>query len=372
MENLLIIGPLPPPIQGETTAIKTILDSKKIRNEFNIDVINTSMGKKSGTVGSFSFRKLLRDLRIIIKLLKQVYLNNLNKKFDIVYLSISQTKLGLLRDLIILNIVSLKTKYLIVHLHGNNLGNTIDLFGSIGKKIISNTFKKVDLGIVLGENLINNYRGLISSVKIVQNGVDDVVTKDNNIILRNNKNQDQEVKIIYLSNLIKAKGFIDLIEACIDLIRDGLNIKLTLAGAIYDQLEAEMIFKKVEKLGLKKFINYVGIVEGEEKRKLLLESDIMVLPTKYPVEGQPLSILEGMSAGLPIISSEIGCIPEMVTDNGILLKEVNINSLKEAIKYLIDSKDVRIEMGLRSRKYYLEKYTTEKYIDRLLTIFRSV
>ena len=93
-----------------------------------------------------------------------------------------------------------------------------------------------------------------------------------------------------------------------------------MTGAIYNQGVFYEKFKVIKNHNINDKIRYFGIANYNEKRSLLLSADVLALPTKYPVEGQPISIIEGMAAGLPIISSDKGVIPEMISGNGLIKK----------------------------------------------------
>ncbi|MDM5340539.1 glycosyltransferase family 4 protein [Fictibacillus enclensis] len=362
MKNVLIVGPLPPPIHGESVAINTIVRSKKIQFECNLISVNTNR-KNTNRAGKFSVRKILSDIYIINKILFYVIF----KHIDVLYLSISQTKLGLLRDLVILGISTNFSKKSIVHLHGNNLGTVLDDLSRTeffwAKKIL----KKVDVGIVLCQSLSNNYRNLIKEVRIISNGVDSNYIRIEDL---QGKKSKENINILYLSNLIKEKGYIELIKAIIDLLKEGYKINLHLAGAIYNKEEFDGIFHIIRANGLDNHIKYCGIVNGSKKKELLLSSDIMVLPSNYPIEGQPISIIEGMAAGLAIIATNRGGIPELI-DSKLLIQKGEREFIKTSLKELLLEGSSLIRVGNRNREKFLNNYTTEIYEENILKVFKE-
>lgn len=97
----------------------------------------------------------------------------------------------------------------------------------------------------------------------------------------------------------------------------------------------------------------------------------MVLPTRYKIEGQPISIIEGMAAGLAIISSNRGAIPSLLKDCGVII-EPEILNIKEAIKQLYADESYRNKLGLECRAKYENCYTEKYFVDALIEIFHEV
>lgn len=94
----------------------------------------------------------------------------------------------------------------------------------------------------------------------------------------------------------------------------------------------------------------------------------MILPSNYPIEGQPISIIEGMAAGLPIISTNRGAIPDLVEDNGIIIEQGNIESIKQSILKLINDKDLLDRYASNSRLRFQREYTMKQYIGKIIQI----
>ncbi|MED4060194.1 glycosyltransferase [Priestia megaterium] len=364
--KILLIGPIPPPIHGESMALKSILDSEQINNDIKIHVINTSKNSIE-SAGKLNISKLLIDFFNVLKVFKWC----LKNQKQIIYISISQTKLGLMRDIVCILIGKIRKHAVITHLHGNNLGNTIDSFPELIRKIvIRNAFKKIDCGIVLGKGLEENYRSYVKNVKVVSNGVKENFIRDEEIFI-NKSNDDNSFEIVYLSNLMKDKGYIELIKAVTELLDEGYRITLSLAGAIQDSALFNDLMKKVKNKNYEESIRYLGIKKDQDKKKLLLESDVMILPTNYKIEGQPLSIIEGMAAGLPIISTKKGVIPQMIKNNGIILENLSVDNLKLAIMKIYKDPELRAQLSQNSRNTFKVKFTEKIYHNNLLEIFKS-
>lgn len=363
--HLIVVGPLPPPINGESIALDQLIHSDAVQKNYQIDVVNMSRNK--GTKGGhFSFLKIVQDIKSILTIYRKVKKN----RNGLLYLSISQTKLGLFRDAIIIGLSYGKVDRIIAHLHGNNLKNVLLSLKPILAKKIFSTLKKIDTGIVLNNTLATNFMALPKRVVVVANGIDQNLFSSKEIdsaALRRRKNNT--FHILYLSNLIESKGFGELILAVMDLLKRNVDVTLTLAGQLFDRPLFEELFQEIEQCNWESRINYLGVVTGDEKKRLLLETDLMILPTRYPIEGQPISIIEGMAAGLPIISTTQGAIPDMIDGSGIIVDHVDRESLAHAIKQLIDDQTLYARLSEHSRASFLKHFTLDHYINELISVF---
>lgn len=182
------------------------------------------------------------------------------------------------------------------------------------------------------------------------------------------------VHLLFLGRIGQRKGVYDLIRA-MDLVinKHKFNrIRLVIAGDGGRKKASRM----VEEYGIRDYVTVRGWVSGPRKDKLLRLSDIMVLPSYFESFG--LSLIEGMSYGIPVISSTAGSIPAVVRNgaDGILVAPGNIDELAKAIITLAADEKMRREMGENGRKRVVENYSEERVcsmIDRLyLSVFRNM
>ena len=124
--------------------------------------------------------------------------------------------------------------------------------------------------------------------------------------------------------------------------------------------------------GLDGAVGFPGVVQGALKAELLAEADIFAFPTYYPLEGQPLAILEAMAAGLPVVSTPRAAIPDCVVhgETGILVEERDREALAEALAQLILDPERRRRLGCRGRERYLAHFTWTRCVGRFVdTLF---
>ena len=124
----------------------------------------------------------------------------------------------------------------------------------------------------------------------------------------------------------------------------GGNFRLLIGG----DGEIEKVQQYIKDNKLDNVAEYIGWVSGEEKIKLLNEVDVFILPSYN--EGLPISVLEAMSYNLPIISTTVGGIPEILKNeyNGFLINPGDLIALESAISTLINNPSKRKLQGKRS------------------------
>lgn len=145
-----------------------------------------------------------------------------------------------------------------------------------------------------------------------------------------------------------------------------LDWELSLVGK--GKLENEYR-KRVYELGISSNVNFLG--QRDDVDVLLAGSDIFLLISHW--EGYPLSILEAMRAGLPVIVSNVGGNNESVKHgvNGYLIERKSVRELTEALRLLINDKVLREKIGNQNLKEFDEKHTVEKMYSKTLLVYKA-
>jgi glycosyltransferase involved in cell wall biosynthesis len=367
MNKLLMIGPFPDPVHGMSIANQMLLNGLTEKG-YKIDQINTALLTK---IESTKDQKKisLKKLFIAFKHITGEFFKILYNDYDIVYITPGHSFLGFIRysPYMLLFIIK-KTPYFL-HSHGGQLGYTYKESGKLKKTALKFFIKNSKGAIVLGDSLKWMFQGILPSEKVFvcHNGVPkDVLSPKSDIEKKINRNS-KPLNLLYLSNLMEEKGILDLLNSLKYMVENGLDFKLKLAGNIEKNLESD-IFSLIEKH--KGRTIYLGIIEGEEKRKLLLESDIFILPTYYPIEGQPISILEAMVNGCAIVTTNQGGIRDIFQNkiNGIECIKKDSYSIYSAVYEA--SKNLS-KFQIYNYKKALNSYTQNEFIERLERILNS-
>jgi glycosyltransferase involved in cell wall biosynthesis len=364
-KRLLLMGPLPPPYMGPTVATETLLNSR-LNDEFDIEHLDTSDHRPLTNLGRIDFRNVYLALEHYVQLFWKLAAN----RGDVVYIPISQTAIGFLRDVPFVVLSKLFRKKVVLHLRGGYFREFYDSSGDIMRYIIRKTLKKVDRMIVLGNALKKMFNGLVPKEKlsVVPNGVD----IDFGGVETYNAGKTG-VKVLFLSNFIRTKGFWDVLLSVKEVIKHHDNIQYVFAGSWVDEGERVKCEEFLRNEQLSDYVEFMGTVTGREKMELFADADIFVFPTFYHAEGHPWAIVEAMAAGLPIISTAQGAITESVVDgeNGFIVEKQNPGQVAEKIIALADNPALCKRMGEESRRLYLENFTGDKMAERLSEAFKA-
>lgn len=172
--------------------------------------------------------------------------------------------------------------------------------------------------------------------------------------------------LLFLGCINRNKGIYDLLDIVIQNKQIyNCQFRLLIGG----KGEVECIKKLIQENNISNIVSYIGWVSGEKKSEVFNLSDIYILPSYY--EGLPISILEAMSYAMPIISTNIGGIPEIVKEgiNGFLVRPGNKAELKSAIDRLIADADLRKKMGNKSQ-CMVQQYLPKAVIPQLAEVYR--
>ena len=151
------------------------------------------------------------------------------------------------------------------------------------------------------------------------------------------------------------------------IIERNRNVKFVLAGSG----EIEKLQAIVEEKGISQYFSFPGWVKKERKEKLLQEADLFFLPSY--TEGMPMSILEAMGYGLPIVATNVGGIPQLVENgkNGYMVEPGKIDDFAKVILELTGNDELIYRMGKESIEKAYEKYSLEKHLEKVCKLYEK-
>ncbi|QGY46573.1 glycosyltransferase [Maribellus comscasis] len=357
MSKVLLFGPLTPPLTGQAVAFTIVANSLPEQKKILID---TSKYKNPIINTFYSVFKVLFSFAFY--------------KFSNIYFTSSRSKLGFIKDFLLLIMGLWFKKKIINHLHGADFkkfyGESIFL-----KPLISYAYKGVNTSIVLLNIMKNQYDDFPKMKKVVVgNCYNQELEECKNDFSKNN------YQILFLSNLMYGKGIIDFLDACFVLLGNNEEIKIKIAGKLMG--DTFMRQKNIEKLFKEKYnqlrgvygerVEYLGIVKGYEKSKVLFESSIFVLPSFYPTEAYPISIIEAMRAGNAIVTTNHNYLPYIVKEkNGVIISPKSPNEIYSSVEKLINNLGQLKKIQRHNIKEAKHKYSQDRYISDIQQIILS-
>ena len=355
--SILLIGPFPGPLSGVSIANQVVSEVLSDDSQFEVDIINTSYSRFDEEIGKFSFKKTFFYLALYLNIFKIF-------KHKIIYITPGQTFYGILKYGFFIILGSIFRKELILHVHGNHLGEEYKSLNGIKKYIFYCLVSRFSKGIVLSDSLKHNLTPFIDqgSIFCLPNFAQDYLyEEDKNLV-------NGELRIFYLSNLMKEKGIICLLKALKNLEKNNIIYKAKIAGNIDEKFSKEIL----QLLNELENTKYVGVVNGEAKKNLLKWGNIFVLPTFYKMEGQPISIIEAMATKNVVVTTNHAGILDIFKDkvNGYLVKKNSIKSIQDILTYIATNKSEIEKIATYNKEFFLENFTVNTFKKNLIKIIK--
>lgn len=251
---------------------------------------------------------------------------------------------------------------IILHHHGAEFESFYANLSNRNKKFVNKTLESVDLNIVLSQRLIPTIKNKAphAKVSVLYNAVP---------TLKNNPYTIRSHNCLFLGRLGQRKGIYDLLEA-IQQIDTELpsDIKFYLCG----DGEIDRVKEKITYLKITHRIAYVGWLDDFQKKQVFKSTAVSILPSYN--EGLPMSILEAMSFGIPVISTNIASIPEVVFSgiNGYLIQPGDIKSLGNNIIQLMENDSKRYAMSNKAFAFISNSFSLNRHISDLKKIYQRL
>ncbi|MBF2005406.1 MAG: glycosyltransferase family 4 protein [Chlorogloeopsis fritschii C42_A2020_084] len=305
-----------------------------------------------------------RRILVFGKALIQLVWTLLTEDIDIFHIHLSQRG-SAFRKAILSLLIWLFRKPVILHAHGSEFRLFYANLNPIIKKLLGWVLFRCSRLIVLSESWKSFYTtnlGLTAKQVIV---LPNPVQLPAQIPSRLETHQ---VKFLFLGRIGQRKGAFDLIKAFAMLSAEQKSCSSLILAGDGDLEQASQLIKN---LNLTNQITLPGWVNTEQRDALLAKANVFVLPSYN--EGLPMALLEAMGWGLPVITTPVGGIPEVVnsSENGLLINPGDIRQLSEAMKSLIENRNLRLDLGNNARKS-VASLDVKNYGFSLLNIFREL
>lgn len=352
----------PPPFHG-SSIVGELIKSSKVINQKKIIYLSNNGSKSVSKVNSFEIFKILNPLKNYILLI--TYL--ISKNITAIYLAPSINGKSFLRDFIYVVIGKIFKTKIILHLHNKGVYNNSK---RAHYPILYKYFFKGSYCMVLSEKLRYDISNYVEDkmIYICQNGLRDENREEKF------KNQN-EVKVLWVSNLIKTKGILILLEAIQLIVQRNRTKKfsLTIVGADGDIKKTELQ-RIINEKKIQTYVKLVGKKVGNDKYKLFEDASIFVFPTFYPLECLPLVLIEAMMFECALISTSEGGINDLLIDNenGFICQKNSAQDLSLKLENLIEDHEKVKLFGQRSRKLFEQKFEIKKFENRFYDILNSI
>lgn len=355
--SVLFVTPTPPPWHGGAVAAQIVLESPKLNEKHELLHLDAKFVDSVAELQGLSIKKLLRLLRYLI----QLFTFRFGKNVGAVVLTPTFYFGSFLKDsLFIWLAFFLRYKRRAAWFHMSFVTLKYDERNRLERWYVRQTLLRCTDFIVQSKSLLDSFPAFVNreSCHLIPNGVDD----PGGVI----EQPSETTEILYVSNMDEAKGWRVLFAAAERLLSEcpQKNIRVRFFGG---ETKAWPLREIEEVFAAGKFpdqIIYGGFVTMEEKEQALRKADVFCLPSFN--EAFPLTVLEAMSYGVAVVASDVGAVKDAVKDGqgGFLVTPNSVDSLYAGLLKVVESEELRSEMGQLNRKNFLSGFTKEAYCDR--------
>jgi colanic acid/amylovoran/stewartan biosynthesis glycosyltransferase WcaL/AmsK/CpsK len=182
-------------------------------------------------------------------------------------------------------------------------------------------------------------------------------------------------RIVTVARLVEKKGIEDGIQAVERMKRAGDDVEYLVVGEgpLFGALQ-----RTIDERRASGFVSLLGARSQDEVEATLRSADVFLAPsftaTDGDIEGIPVSIMEAMASGLPVVATAHSAIPELVADavSGYLVAERDIEGMVRGLRHLLARPDVRLSMGREGRRIIERDFNVDRLNDRLVDIYESL
>ena len=341
-EKVILVSPLPPPIGGISSWTIEVMNRMPLLGCEVLLVNSGIVGKRAEDVSKVN---MLDEIRRAFAIRKKIKAFLKTEDTRVVHYNASCFTMGLIRDTLIL--YSLRKKAdIFYHCHCNLDTNVNNAVAEFFFKTICHISKKI---LPLNEKSLSFAQKYTDKAFIIPNFIEKVYADDVKV--------REEVKdIVFVGRVTEDKGILELLEASKGMDDVNIHIIGPDENNIIENCKAENII-------------YEGPKFHDEVLERLKDMDALILPSYS--EGFPLVVLEAMAYGLPIISTPVGSVPDMIgEEGGILIKLKDSASIIEAVEE-IKPYEKRHKMAQYNLDKVKREYLSETVLKKLLEIYRE-
>ena len=183
---------------------------------------------------------------------------------------------------------------------------------------------------------------------------------------------DGVCRFLLLARMDDWKGIDEAIDAARMLRLKGVPFALTLAGPEGSAGDASQLCRRITNAGVDECVRYIGPVHGDVRLRCFAEHDALLQPSRH--EGMPMSMLEAMSYGMPVVATRVGAVPEMIDDgvHGLLSPPRDAAALAKTMQQMALHHDSRREMGRAALQLARTRFSLARFANDLEELYGSI
>jgi glycosyltransferase involved in cell wall biosynthesis len=397
--KLLVFAHTPPPHHGQSYMVQLMLegfggDCRKRRgvpgtNRHGVECyhVNVRLSNELEDIGSFRFGKLLLLVGYCLQAIWFRYRYGIENFY---YIPAPGKHSAIYRDWVVMFLCRPFFKRLILHWEAAGLAKWLETSVQMPARALTfRLMREVSLSVILSKYTRADAEKLFSRrICVVHNGIPDPCQDFDRAVLprrrsrraaraelmsgRSQSDDDTRIfKVLYVAHCTRDKGLFDAIEGVLLANRklqaegSAISMKLVVAGTFLTAEEQDEFERLHARPEVRSAVEYLGFIEGARKTETFSLADAFCFPTYYRNESQPVSLIEAMAFGLPIVTTGWRSIPELLpADYPGVVPIRSPQHVAEALLRLVNS-----DVGEQLRGIFLRQFTAENYIAGLAEAF---
>jgi glycosyltransferase involved in cell wall biosynthesis len=248
----------------------------------------------------------------------------------------------------------------LLHLHGGDFDRFYDECPSAAQSLVRELFARAACIATPSQRAASWVRSIVPGAH--------ALCLPNPVALQAAQEGPRPNLVLFLGRLHAAKGIFDLLDAVSQLRAAVPDVRLVCAG----DGERIAVARYAERLGIADAVKFTGWVGPSGKRALLESAAVYALPSY--AEGMPVSLLEAMAAGVPVVASPVGGIPEVVVDGvgGFLAAPGDVATLTRLLRKLLLDRRLGAKIGAAARETVRLRFAPERALPKLEALYADL
>ena len=360
--------------------VKLMLDGFQADGEApRIYHVDAKLSDSAEEIGKFKWSKLFLLMKYCVTAWWHRFVHGAESFY---YIPAPGKRNALYRDWIVLALCRPIFRRIIFHWHAVGLGKWLETEASPWERgITKRLLGGARLSVVLSDFGRSDAMTLSPRrIEIVPNGIPDPCPDFQDAVLPERRRRLEQRRrkeaatftILYVGACTAAKGLFATMDAialmkkhCAD-AGDQLQISLTVAGYFPTQADRLRFEKLSGSASLKESVRYLGFLEDGAKLSLFRQADCLCFPSVYQAEGQPVTIIEALAFGLPVVATRWRGIPELLANAGSYL--INGQDPEALARALFAAS--RADSFTISRETFLARHKSEAYVGRMVEVLK--
>lgn len=354
--RIIVISQVPPPVHGST--VMTSYFCRTLQDlGFDITLVDRRFSSSVSEVGRVSVKKVFSGLWLLVRLAATL----IRARPSVCVHFVTNRPASFLLDVAMAQLIAgAKVRHLAyVHTSGYR---QLAARNSTWSRLVRLLFARTSRAVCLGPTLVADITPWVnpSDVSIVPNMTAPAPKQTIRRALRGRP------RLLFISNLSRAKGVFDFLELARRVSAAIPTATFDIAGAEGDLAVLEDLTALIDEYSMAERIRLHGPAGDELKARLFAQSSVLIFPSVYQYEAQPLTIVEAMSFGLPVVAYDTGGIRDLVaTDiNGMLVPAGSLSGMTDAVLKLLQDERLQTKLSQGAKARWAAHHSPESYAAR--------